>query len=568
MIDHNKQKLNSAEIIFMAVMANPKQRFEFSRPVYLPYASKRESRVSGQTSYMPSILIRARQGHTASSSPTAGMVKLDESNLPVVALHGTSVAAMKGIMKHGLTPGGETAENRGTGRQAVHLAATLPASDAEVVSGYRQGSQVCINVDLAAFLENGGEVWQSANFVLNIFTTIRPAFFLCAVDTTNGWDYVTSADASALWVAKLNPVFTSTFRAHYEEQSISRERVSFLSPDDLPDSLVSLKQEAESAEEGDRDFIDPVSRPKKRVHFEDDEPEPAMSGKTAENIRTVLESALGQNLDDLKTTARDPSDVQQGLDQAAAKAELEAKSRVSESPLDDPQAAATAELQTVSRVSELSAGDFLEPDEESEEDEELQQAIRLSRQQAQEDRDREPEQTGGSSSGGTTAPTQWKPTLRQDKSTGEPVLVLKEEKKKTQRRWTRSPTPDTSKGDHTRVTIPLSSGYREYSIWVANTTFEFLKNLNPDTLYEKVRRELGLVREVARVPQQTLDEKEKIEAGEVPRVRTVRPSLQQEKGIRFDAPLPIIRPARPDLSAEGLHYKSTIQTGQTEWRMK
>jgi hypothetical protein len=44
--------------------------------------------------------------------------------------------------------------------------------------------------------------------------------------------------------------------------------------------------------------IDPVSRPKKYVHFEDDEPEPAMSGKTAENIRTVLESALGQNLDD------------------------------------------------------------------------------------------------------------------------------------------------------------------------------------------------------------------------------------------------------------------------------
>ena len=332
MIDHNKQKLNSAEIIFMAVMANPKQRFEFSRPVYLPYASKRESRVSGQTSYIPSILIRARQGHTASSSPTAGMVKLDETNLPVVALHGTSVAAMKGIMKHGLTPGGETAENRGTGRQAVHLAATLPASDAEVVSGYRQGSQVCINVDLAAFMENGGEVWQSANFVLNIFTTIRPAFFLCAIDTTNGWDYVTGADANALWVAKLNPVFTSTFRARQEEQSISRERVSFLSPDDLPESLVSLKQEAENTEEGDRDFIEPVSRPKRRVHFDDDEPEPAMSGKTAENIRTVLESALGQNLDDLKTTTRDPSDVQQGLDQAAAKAELEAKSRVSELP--------------------------------------------------------------------------------------------------------------------------------------------------------------------------------------------------------------------------------------------
>ena len=220
----------------------------------------------------------------------------------------------------------------------------------------------------------------------------------------------------------MNPVFTSTFRAHHEEQSISRERVSFLSPDDLPDSLVSLKQEAENTEEGDRDFIEPVSRPKRRVHFDDDEPEPAMSGKTAENIRTVLESALGQNLDDLKTTTRDPSDVQQGLDQAAAKAELEAKSRVSELPLDQQQSAATVESQTVSRVSELSAGDFLEPDEESEEEEELQQAIRLSRQQGQEYRDREPGHPGGSSSGGTTAPTQWKPTLRQIKTQANPCL--------------------------------------------------------------------------------------------------------------------------------------------------
>ena len=89
LIANNPRILNSAEVIFVAVMANPKQRYEFSRPVYVSYTTRVESRVSGL--YLPAIYIRARQGHSQSTSPTAGMQKLDDSCLPLVALHGTSV---------------------------------------------------------------------------------------------------------------------------------------------------------------------------------------------------------------------------------------------------------------------------------------------------------------------------------------------------------------------------------------------------------------------------------------------------------------------------------------------
>ena len=90
--------LNSAEVIFMAVMANPKQRYEFTKPVYIPYISGVESRVSGFV--LPAINIKARQGHSTSTSPTAGMQMLSESCLPVIALHGTSIRSLTSILKH------------------------------------------------------------------------------------------------------------------------------------------------------------------------------------------------------------------------------------------------------------------------------------------------------------------------------------------------------------------------------------------------------------------------------------------------------------------------------------
>ena len=164
----------------MTIMANPKQRFEFSKPVYVPYATRQESRVRGQTYYIPSISIRAKQGHTRSSNPMAGMQQLDESCLPLVALRGTSLKNIENIMKSGLTPGGEVAGvTSGIGRQSVHMASTLPSSNSEIASGYRTGSQICINVDVASYIEKGGQIRCTSNRVLNAFEPIPSKCFLC-----------------------------------------------------------------------------------------------------------------------------------------------------------------------------------------------------------------------------------------------------------------------------------------------------------------------------------------------------------------------------------------------------
>ena len=76
-------------------------------------------------------------------------------------------------MKFGLTPGGEVAGvSVGTGRQSVRLAASLPSSNAAIVSGYRPDSQICINVDIASYMEEGGAIWSTRNQVLNSFEPI------------------------------------------------------------------------------------------------------------------------------------------------------------------------------------------------------------------------------------------------------------------------------------------------------------------------------------------------------------------------------------------------------------
>ena len=125
-------------------------------------------------------------------------------------------------MKYGLTPGGEIAGvTSGTGRQSVHMASTLPSSNSEIVSGYRTGSQICININVESYIEEGGQIWCTSNRVLNAFEPI-PSFFLCAIDTTNGWDYCTNAPAEQLWLDRPRPIFSPAFVAS-KYAAVSRE---------------------------------------------------------------------------------------------------------------------------------------------------------------------------------------------------------------------------------------------------------------------------------------------------------------------------------------------------------
>ena len=294
-IDKNKRKLSSAEVIFMTVMTNPKQRFEFSKPVYVPYvpANRRESltKYRGEIYYIPSIYIRARQGHTQSSSPTAGMELVSDSNLPRFALYGTSSKNIETIMKYGLTPGGEVSGiSTGTGRQCVHMASTLPGSNSEIVSGYRTGSQICINVDIKSYIEEGGQIWRSGNRVLNSFKPIDSRFFLCAIDTANGWDYVTNTSAKQDLLNQLQPVLSLYFSP--VQKQISRERVSVIEQVEqlqhVPEALVDLRKEVEAMEADDRDMIDPVN-PEVNPEYSGDVERNEPIGKQQENLKAIIE---------------------------------------------------------------------------------------------------------------------------------------------------------------------------------------------------------------------------------------------------------------------------------------
>ena len=123
LIPGHGKTFGSPELLFICVMSNPKARYEFSRPIYTEYSSTREpSRVSGYPTYVADIYIRARQGYSVSDDPWAGMVRLNDDNLPTTCIHGTSVNCIKSILEDGLIPGGLVLGSR----KAVRFSATWP----------------------------------------------------------------------------------------------------------------------------------------------------------------------------------------------------------------------------------------------------------------------------------------------------------------------------------------------------------------------------------------------------------------------------------------------------------
>ena len=111
LLDNNRRKLHTPDSLFQAVYFNEKGRYQFSRPMYEVTQPKRataQSRASGQVYHTAKIYIRALQGHSQSSDPTAALLKLNEDNMPPYAIHGTTVDAAQKIVAQGMIPGGGT----------------------------------------------------------------------------------------------------------------------------------------------------------------------------------------------------------------------------------------------------------------------------------------------------------------------------------------------------------------------------------------------------------------------------------------------------------------------------
>ena len=98
------------------------------------------------------------------------------------------------------------------------------------------------------------------------------------------------------------------------------------------------------------------------------------------------------------------------------------------------------------------AEDFLAPDSEDD-DEALQEAIRQSREEAEE------ESQVKTCAGASSSSTRWIPSPRTDKATGEPVLQIKETEGPKRRRRERSPSPDSAVGGLTKVSLKTNAGF-------------------------------------------------------------------------------------------------------------
>ena len=98
-------------------------------------------------------------------------------------------------------------------------------------------------------------------------------------------------------------------------------------------------------------------------------------------------------------------------------------------------------------------GDVLATNSEDD-DEALQEAIRQSREEAEE------ESQARIGEGASSSSTRWIPSLRKDKTTGETVLKIKETEGPKRRRRERSPSPDSSVGDPTKVSLKTKAGFR------------------------------------------------------------------------------------------------------------
>ena len=90
--------------------------------------------------------------------------------------------------------------------------------------------------------------------------------------------------------------------------AVSRERVNVIEQIDLvkevPKALAELEREAKAEEEADHDMIDPVAIASSAdTQEKDDQMEPS---KKQENVKTILEDALGHDIDVFKGIDRDP----------------------------------------------------------------------------------------------------------------------------------------------------------------------------------------------------------------------------------------------------------------------
>ena len=459
LISENSKTMSSASVIFSAVMDNPKGRYEFSRPIYEEYTPHRQFRVSGHGPMLfPTVYLRAKQGHSSSSDPTAGMTKITEDNISFFcALHGTSGRNIRSILREGLKPSimlpGSFKQ-----RQAVHFAATMPSSSQEVRSGFKHGSSIVINADIAAYIEEGGTAYLSSNNVVNVFAIFPANNFLHCFDANTGHCYLTNKPLPKEELVRFLPLLGAKPASTLD--NVPRERTFGVNMSassniqvtpDLP-QLQDLEQEARESEAKDKDCIDPAEPLTAEEKIEN------ISGRQRDGVKELLEDAMDQKLDDLKTTDRDPSDVQKALEQKGSEEEERPPQQTS-----DPSAGSSSRVSEhePKKKKERKASSFLDTDPE----------------------DSEIERKG-----------RWRPSLRRDKATNLPVLRPREVTQEEKRGITRSPSPDTRDGHYSKVHFRTNTGWRDISLWVDTEMLVQLREKDPDTLRGALRDRMGLTR--------------------------------------------------------------------------
>merc|ERR1712026_352652 len=148
------------------------------------------------------VYIRAFQGHSKSTDPVAALQRINEINMPNLAVHGTSIPAARKIVQEGMIPGGgATQESRS--RQANHFAVTLPNDTSHVISGYRSEAPVCIFFDLAYWVESGFAAYLSPNEVVCVFEHIPVEYIIAAVRVADGYCFKAKAIAPKRLIDKL-----------------------------------------------------------------------------------------------------------------------------------------------------------------------------------------------------------------------------------------------------------------------------------------------------------------------------------------------------------------------------
>ena len=337
LLNNNRRKLHTPEALFQAVFFNEKGRYQFARPQYESTQGRRatgQSRASGQNLFHAKNYVRAVQGHSVSSSPTAAMTKITENNLPNNAVHGTHISAAQQIVMQGMIPGGSTDSSD---RQANHFATTLPNDLSHVVSGYKSGSSVCIFFDLAAWIEDGYEAYLSPNDVICVFRPIQPKYILAAIRVSDGYDYITQTSAAQIFLNKLEHKSLGPTVPRMRTGSSSSS--SGIDPRMRTGATLALEGmvtpaiEDVSQNQAIADIINEATNedkqsniePKTKVSSVASEPNTALGQEQTcdpmfnEKAKTALAAVMGKELQDLATSDGDAEDVQKQLQEKLIK---------------------------------------------------------------------------------------------------------------------------------------------------------------------------------------------------------------------------------------------------------